>query len=101
MGTKSAKPVSFNTKNQRDVEMLKHVSRKNFSGYVKQLIWADMQAKKAATSPVQAKTVTDEQTPEPITETPVTVTQEPTREETREERLERMRREAALQNKPV
>lgn len=39
---KFAKPVSFNEKNEKDRLMLNHVKRRNFSGYVKKLIWEDM-----------------------------------------------------------
>lgn len=42
---KVPKSVGFNTKNERDRKLLKHVARRNFSGYVKNLIEADMKAK--------------------------------------------------------
>lgn len=42
------KPVSFNTKKEDDAKILKHIGRRNFSGYVKKLIQADMQKKEAA-----------------------------------------------------
>lgn len=42
---KRTKPVGFNIKNERDQRMLKYVARRNFSGYVKNLIEADMKAK--------------------------------------------------------
>lgn len=38
-----SKPVAFNHKNQKDQEILNHVKRRNFSGYVKKLILADIQ----------------------------------------------------------
>ena len=44
-GNKVIKPVSFNITKNDDCAMLKHVARKNFSGYVKKLIMADLQAK--------------------------------------------------------
>lgn len=39
---KFSKPVSFNEKNEKDRLMLQHVKRRNFSGYVKKLIWEAM-----------------------------------------------------------
>jgi bifunctional N-acetylglucosamine-1-phosphate-uridyltransferase/glucosamine-1-phosphate-acetyltransferase GlmU-like protein len=42
---KIPKSVGFNTKNERDRKLLKHVARRNFSGYVKNLIEADMKSK--------------------------------------------------------
>ncbi|HDR7602397.1 TPA: hypothetical protein QCX65_005948 [Bacillus mycoides] len=39
---KFSKPVAFNEKNEKDRLMLQHVKRRNFSGYVKKLIWEDM-----------------------------------------------------------
>lgn len=41
-----SKPVAFNHKNVKDQEILEHVKRRNFSGYVKKLILADIQKKK-------------------------------------------------------
>jgi hypothetical protein len=42
MSNKVIKPVSFNITRPDDAEMLAHVKRRNFSGYVKKLIWADI-----------------------------------------------------------
>lgn len=39
---KFSKPVAFNEKNERDRLILKHVKRRNFSGYVKKLLWEAM-----------------------------------------------------------
>lgn len=39
---KFPKSVSFNQKNAADQAILKHVRKRNFSGYVKKLILADM-----------------------------------------------------------
>lgn len=39
---KFPKSVSFNLKNTTDQAILKHVKKRNFSGYVKKLILADM-----------------------------------------------------------
>lgn len=41
-----SKPVAFNKKNEKDQLILKHVNRRNFSGYVKKLILADIALKK-------------------------------------------------------
>jgi hypothetical protein len=40
-----SKPVAFNKNKPEDQKILKHVSRRNFSRYVKQLIMADIKAK--------------------------------------------------------
>ena len=40
-----SKPVAFNRTNASDQQILKHVARRNFSGYVKKLILADMKQK--------------------------------------------------------
>ena len=45
MGNKVIKSVSFNQTVSDDKAMLKHFSRKNFSGYVKKLIMQDMKEK--------------------------------------------------------
>jgi hypothetical protein len=45
MTKKFAKSVSFNEKNETDKAILKHVARRNFSGYVKKLILDDMKAR--------------------------------------------------------
>jgi hypothetical protein len=39
---KVVKPVSFNSSKPEEAELLKHVNRRNFSGYVKKLIAADI-----------------------------------------------------------
>jgi hypothetical protein len=44
-GNKVIKPVSFNITKPDDVKMLEHVKRRNFSGYVKKLIWADIKSR--------------------------------------------------------
>ena len=43
--TKTVKSVSFNDKNEKDKQMLKHISRRNFSGYVKKLIEQDIKTR--------------------------------------------------------
>ncbi|PHC14359.1 hypothetical protein [Bacillus toyonensis] len=43
---KFSKPVAFNEKNEKDRLMLKHVKRRNFSGYVKKLLWEAMSLEK-------------------------------------------------------
>jgi hypothetical protein len=45
---KVVKPVSFNITKPDDAEMLEHVKRRNFSGYVKKLILQDMRAARGA-----------------------------------------------------
>lgn len=39
-----SKPVAFNRSKEIDKKILKHVARRNFSGYVKKLILADIEA---------------------------------------------------------
>jgi hypothetical protein len=63
-GNKVIKPVSFNITKTDDAAMLKHIARKNFSGYVKKLILADLQSKMQ--QPEQVEVVTHEiKQPEP------------------------------------
>ncbi|MFD2442950.1 hypothetical protein ACFSO7_03020 [Bacillus sp. CGMCC 1.16607] len=40
---KVIKPVGFNVTNEKDVALLEHVKNANFSGYVKELIFSDLQ----------------------------------------------------------
>lgn len=54
---KFPKSVSFNIKNPDDKRILNHVKRRNFSGYVKKLILADM-AQKGVEIPVEKETAT-------------------------------------------
>jgi hypothetical protein len=42
MSNKIRKTVSFNITNKKDNEMLEHIKEANFSGYVKELIAADI-----------------------------------------------------------
>lgn len=51
MSNRFSKPVAFNR--EKDKELLKHIARKNFSGYVKKLILADME--KGTPIPVKKK----------------------------------------------
>ncbi|MEH7345549.1 hypothetical protein V7122_16970 [Bacillus sp. JJ1532] len=48
MRNKVVKSVSFNISNELDKECLEHIQRANFSGYVKELIIADIQKRKEA-----------------------------------------------------
>ena len=55
MSNKVIKPVSFNITKPDDVKMLDYVKRRNFSGYMKKLIWQDIKAyeeNKAKNGPV-------------------------------------------------
>lgn len=59
------RPVSFNKSKPNDAKLLKHIGRRNFSGYVKKLIMADIAAKEkeaALTNPtiVQPKIEEDQ-----------------------------------------
>lgn len=48
MSNKVIKSVSFNVTNKEDEIMLKAIKKRNFSGYVKKLIMADLDAKRVA-----------------------------------------------------
>jgi len=54
-GNKVIKPVSFNKTREDEREMLKHLQKRNFSGYVKKLILADMKAKEEKKRAVKAE----------------------------------------------
>lgn len=43
---KVIKSVSFNSNSEKDREFLQHIEKVNFSGYVKDLIQADLQRRK-------------------------------------------------------
>lgn len=45
MGNKFAKSVSFNVTRTDDQKIIKHIKKKNFSGYVKKLILEDIKRK--------------------------------------------------------
>lgn len=55
MSNRFSKPVAFNKTKEDDQKILKHVSRKNFSGYVKKLILADMSKEEKGPFPVKEK----------------------------------------------
>lgn len=58
---KIIKSVSFNMKNEEDVAMLKAIKRRNFSGYVKELIWADIEMKNSPEAKSESVTLSDEE----------------------------------------
>lgn len=70
-----SKPVAFNKRNEEDQKILKHVSRRNFSGYVKKLILEDIKRKEEKKAAVKStkedvvKIVEEIKQPEPIQET--------------------------------
>lgn len=46
---KDIRSVAFNITKERDIQMLKYIdNKKNFSGYVRELIYADMLRQEAA-----------------------------------------------------
>jgi hypothetical protein len=90
MGNKVIKSVSFNLTVSEDAAMLKHFKRRNFSGYVKKLIWADMQKgtdKPAVTDHIETEKVVETKT---SASTPI--------QENNADRLEMIRQQAAKQN---
>ena len=78
---KFSKPVAFNRNNPTDLAILNYVKRRNFSGYVKKLIIADMKAKGA-----------DVPKYEPTKRTNTAAPQNPPNES----KLERLKRQLAL-----
>jgi hypothetical protein len=60
---KKVKSISFNDEVQEEKEILKFVSRRNFSRYVKTLIKQDMAAKMAAKS---SEKLISSETPTPV-----------------------------------
>jgi hypothetical protein len=50
---KVIKPVAFNITNQLEAKMLEHVKRRNFSGYVKELILRDIQSRDEKTPQIE------------------------------------------------
>ena len=67
MSNKIIKSVSFNETNIDDLIMLKAIRKRNFSGYVKKLIMADIEARRIAKeslrvveAPKEVKTVVKE-----------------------------------------
>jgi hypothetical protein len=69
---KRVKSVAFNVKNPEEKDLWKHVSRRNFSGYVKRLIAEDIKRKEAikqpqndAKKPQQVRT-SSQQSPRPF-----------------------------------
>lgn len=65
MGNKVIKSVSFNQTVADDKAMLKHFSRKNFSGYVKKLIMMDMKARGVETEIVELAVIEKPTIPSP------------------------------------
>ena len=64
-----SKPVAFNHKNEKDQKILDHVKRRNFSGYVKKLILADMQKNNVEPNPNPVKEeIKEEVVPQTIAE---------------------------------
>ena len=84
-----SKPVAFNRSKEIDKMILKHVARRNFSGYVKKLILADIEAKgKGKLKP----TPKAQETP-PITVVHPEPSIEPDIQPTSSERLEQMKKQ--------
>ncbi|CAM4187751.1 hypothetical protein L1N85_11500 [Paenibacillus alkaliterrae] len=63
MGNKIVKSVSLNISNADDAAILKAIKRRNFSGYVKRLILADIKAREAETAVKNNFEPSEEQTP--------------------------------------
>lgn len=94
---KFSKPVAFNLKNEKDVQILEHVKRRNFSGYVKKLILADIEVKKekiSESNPTNVSTKPSENIAE------FTTDKTPPKKETSTERLKRLKRSNGKPFKP-
>jgi hypothetical protein len=85
-----SKPVAFNRTNEIDQMILKHVKRRNFSGYVKKLILQDIKAKEQS----KGNTETSEESPMEIREKELTVAE-------RLEQLKKAGSPARLPNKDI
>lgn len=72
-----SKPVAFNHKNAEDQLILNHVKRRNFSGYVKKLILADIRSREGAKPQNEAMEAVKKE--------------EPKKEETAAEKMARMK----------
>lgn len=90
------KSVSFNDTNPDDRKMLKYIKRRNFSGYMKKLLMADIEAREQETAqknplPIQTEAIAQEQC-EPVSNHPIDAPQEV--QLTASERLEQMKRQS-------
>lgn len=63
MTNKIVKSVGFNVSNPDEYQMLKYVKRRNFSGYVKKLIAADLLARGKSTAPEIIDVFTEPEAP--------------------------------------
>lgn len=81
---KSIKPVCFNAKNEAEAAMLKHVKRRNFSGYVKKLIAEDLKRSEPAI---------DVQVEVPSLKGSAPIAPEPERPATAAQRLEQLKQQ--------
>lgn len=61
-----SKPVAFNKTNAEDQKILKHVARRNFSGYVKKLILEDIRRGEAARGQIEAVEAVTNDDPKPV-----------------------------------
>lgn len=70
MSNKWVRSVSFNKKNEKDIERLKLIGKKSFSKYIKELLDAELK-RKTVTPPTTTKTATPQQQPpkKPVTTT--------------------------------
>jgi len=82
-----SKPVAFNKRNEEDQKILKHVSRRNFSGYVKKLILEDIKRKEEKKAAVEAVKPVKEDVVEIVEE----IKQPETTQETTAEKIARMK----------
>lgn len=92
------KSVSFSETNPDDRKMLKYIKRRNFSGYMKKLLMADIEAREqeaTQSDPVltQPETITKEKY-EPASNHPIDVPQPQEASLSTSERLEQMKRQS-------
>jgi hypothetical protein len=92
-----SKPVAFNSKNAEDQQILKRVKGRNFSGYVKKLILADIKERETLKAQNEAiKSVSEDKETKTRTEPDSNKTKEP-KTLTAAEKIAKMKKE--LENK--
>ncbi|TPV37911.1 hypothetical protein [Bacillus dicomae] len=92
---KFSKPVAFNEKNEKDRLMLQHVKRRNFSGYVKKLLWEAMSLEKIEKANVEQSEQTNMENVEIKEEKKITPVSKP--QPTASERIQQLKSQTKKQ----
>lgn len=94
-----SKPVAFNKNNPDDQRILKHVARRNFSGYVKKLILEDIRRREQEKAQNEAKNEVKMDIQKAVEE--IKTKQEPEQKQiSAAERLERLKQQAKQTSAP-